>query len=77
MLVYMCAMPAVQGSMQFELLTRTRAIDNQMIVLGASPARCDRAKIVNYGHSMFVDAWGSVLVRASDREQIIHCKIGK
>lgn len=73
-LIYPLMYPVDLGTMQ-EQLVRTRAIDNQMFVVGVSQARDDKHDLVCFGHSMCVDAKGRVLCRGYDREDILFCEL--
>lgn len=59
------------GPAHWELIHRSRAVDNQIYVIAASPARKSGAPYVAYGHSMMVDPWGDIFSRAGDGEQVI------
>jgi predicted amidohydrolase len=59
------------GPVHWELLMRARAVDNQVFLIAASPARNTEASYVAYGHSMVIDPWGTVISRASEKEEII------
>jgi len=72
MLIYPSAYPARLGLLHWDQLNRVRAIDNQVFVVGVSPARDDNNEIVWYGHSMVVDPKGRVLVRGGDKEEIVY-----
>ena len=63
------------GPAHWETLIRTRAIDNQIYVAAASPARNEELSYVAYGNSMVADPWGDVLVRASEKEEMIYACI--
>jgi predicted amidohydrolase len=63
------------GPVHWEPLIRVRAIDNQVYMAAASPARDKTASYVAYGHSMLVDPWGTVLAKASSLEEIIYSEI--
>ena len=56
------------GPAHWELLHRTRAVDNQLFVCAASPARDETASYVAYGHSMAVSPWGEILAEAGEGE---------
>ena len=61
----------VTGPVHWELSMRMRAVDNQVYVAAASPARDEKARYVIYGHSMLVDPWGGVICEAGTDENII------
>jgi predicted amidohydrolase len=63
------------GPIHWECTVRSRAIDNQVFMVAASPARNWNASYVVYGHSMFVDPWGEVLAQAGTLEDIIYADI--
>jgi omega-amidase len=75
MVIYPVAYPARLGLMHWDHLMRARAIDNQMIVVGVSPARDTTKEFVVFGHSMVVDGHGRILVRAGDTEDILYTEI--
>ncbi len=66
------------GEMFTDMLTKTRAADNQMFVMTISQARMDdRMKDMVYGHSLIVDGYGKVVKRLNDREEMLYLDIGK
>ncbi|MCD8188772.1 MAG: carbon-nitrogen hydrolase family protein [Clostridiales bacterium] len=52
------------GPRHWELLFRSRAVDNQLYTLGAAPAQNLSAGYVSYGHSIVCDPWGDVMAQA-------------
>jgi omega-amidase len=70
MVVLPAAFNMTTGPAHWETLLRTRAIDNQVYIIGASPARNEKAGYVAYGHSMAVDPWGVLLWQAGSEEAI-------
>ncbi len=60
------------GPAHWKPLIQVRAIDNQVFVAAASPARDPDADYVAYGHSMVCDPWGTVLKEAGTGEEIIY-----
>lgn len=48
------------GPKHWELLFRSRAVDNQLYTVGVSSARDESADYVAYGHSIVCDPWGAV-----------------
>ncbi|PWU23207.1 MAG: hydrolase [Candidatus Rokuibacteriota bacterium] len=60
------------GRAHWEVLVRARAIENQAFVIAAGQVGPHPPDHESYGHSMIVDAWGTVLARASDEpEQVV------
>lgn len=52
------------GPAHWETLFRARAVDNQIFMVGVSPARNEKAGYIAYGHSLIVDPWGEVIWKA-------------
>lgn len=63
------------GPAHWELLLRTRAVDNQVFLVGASSARDAAASYVSYGNSVIVDPWGRIIAQADEKETIIYGEI--
>lgn len=73
MMIFTTAYPKMLGEMFTDMLTRTRAADNQMIVMTVCQARMeDRMKDMTYGHSMIVDGYGKVMKRLNDKEEMLY-----
>ena len=49
------------GPAHWELTFRMRAVDNQVFMAGAAPARNESASYIAYGHSIVTDPWGRVV----------------
>ena len=60
------------GPAHWELLARTRAIDNQVYFLAASPARDVKSGYVSFGHSIIVNPWGEIIAEADEKECILY-----
>lgn len=73
-LIYPGAFNMTTGPIHFELLQRSRALDNQVYVLGISPARAEKGYIA-WGYSQITDPWGKVIAQAKEGEEIVHAKI--
>jgi len=71
LLVYPGAFNMTTGPAHWELLSRARAVDNQLYVATPSPARDTEATYVAWGHSSVVSPWGEVISKASEKEEII------
>jgi omega-amidase len=63
------------GPAHWHLLARTRALDNQVYFIAASPARDEEAFYVAYGHSLIADPWGRIISEASVNEEVIFSEI--
>ncbi|HPF21386.1 MAG TPA: carbon-nitrogen hydrolase family protein [Syntrophomonas sp.] len=63
------------GPAHWEILMRTRALDNQVFLAAASPARNPAASYQAWGHSLIVDPWGTILAEAGTGEEIIYARI--
>jgi len=63
------------GPAHWEALMKVRAVDNQVYLAAASPARNHELSYIAYGHSMIVDPWGDVLSQAGASEEIIYAEI--
>lgn len=59
------------GPAHWELLMKSRAVDNQVFVVGAAPASIPGAQYQAYGHSMVVDPWGNILAMAGSVETMM------
>ncbi|HBV87822.1 MAG TPA: carbon-nitrogen hydrolase [Desulfosporosinus sp.] len=59
------------GPAHWELLFRSRSLDNQIFMLGTSPARNPHASYVAYGHSLVTNPWGQVLAQLDEKPGIL------
>jgi deaminated glutathione amidase len=57
------------GRAHWETLIRARAIENQSFVIAAGQVGRHPPDHESYGHSMIVDAWGTVLAAATDEQE--------
>lgn len=62
------------GPPHYELLQRSRAVDNQVFVFAISTARSEKGYIA-WGHSQVTNPWGTVLAQAGHEEEIIYSDI--
>lgn len=75
LLVYPGAFNMTTGPAHWELLSRARAVDNQVYVGIPSPARDPQATYIAWGHSSVVSPWGEVIAKANEKEDIIFADI--
>jgi predicted amidohydrolase len=59
------------GEAHWEILMRSRAVENQVYVVAPAQFGPNVYGFNDYGNSMIVDPWGRVLARASDHEDVI------
>ncbi|KAF8327054.1 carbon-nitrogen hydrolase [Amanita rubescens] len=74
-LVYPGAFNCTTGPLHWELLQRSRAVDNQVFISMCSPARDLSAGYHAYGHSMVVDPMGNIQSEAGESEEITYTVI--
>jgi predicted amidohydrolase len=64
------------GAAHWEVLLRARAIENQCWVIAANQYGLGMGGVANYGNSMIIDPWGTVLARSgSDRDDVVCTEI--
>lgn len=59
------------GPLHWELSLRSRAVDNELFLVGASAARCEDFSYACWGHSTVVDPLGTVIASCDETEQIL------
>ncbi len=74
-LFYPGAFNMTTGPAHWELLFRSRALDNQVFCVGVAPALNEDASYHSYGHSIITNPWGEVLAQADEKERIVFCEI--
>lgn len=60
------------GPAHWEMLFKARAVDNQVFMVGASPARDENSGYTAYGSSIIVSPWGDIIQKAGSGEEIIY-----
>ncbi len=63
------------GAAHWEPLLRARAIENQVYVIAPNQTGKSPHGFADYGNSMIVDPWGTVLARAAEGPQVITAEI--
>jgi len=56
------------GPAHWELMFRSRAVDNQVFAVGTAPARDETAGYTSWGHSLAVSPWGEVIGQLDEGE---------
>jgi len=70
-LLYPGAFNTTTGPAHWELLQRARAVDNQVFVATASPARDVDFSYQAWGHSTIVSPWGEILATTDEKPGIV------
>ena len=74
-LFYPGAFNMTTGPAHWELLFRSRALDNQVYCVGVAPALNTEASYHSFGHSIITSPWGEIIAEASEKEEIIFGEI--
>lgn len=75
LIVIPAAFNTTTGPAHWEMLMRCRAVDNQLFLVAASPARNPAASYQAWGHSLAVDPWGNILKEAGEDEEILYVRL--
>ena len=59
------------GPAHWELLFRTRGLDNQVFMAGCAPARDESGPYISYGNSIITSPWGEILGRLDEKEGVL------
>lgn len=59
------------GPAHWELSFRTRALDNQIYMIGCAPMRDESAGYISWGHSIVTDPWGRVIDMLDEKEGVL------
>ena len=74
-LFYPGAFNMTTGPAHWELLFRSRALDNQAFCVGVAPALNKDANYHSYGHSIIANPWGEILAQGDYGEKVIISEI--
>jgi predicted amidohydrolase len=59
------------GAHHWEVLLRARAIENQAYVIAPNQIGRGAGGVLDFGHSLIVDPWGTPIARASNQETVV------
>lgn len=59
------------GPAHWEISFRTRALDNQIYMLGCAPMRDPESGYISWGHSILTNPWGQVVKQLDEKEGIL------
>ena len=74
-LFYPGAFNMTTGPAHWELLFKTRALDNQVYCIGVAPALNEDASYHSFGHSIITGPWGDVIAESDEKENLIISEI--
>lgn len=74
-LFYPGAFNMTTGPAHWELLFRSRALDNQVYCVGVAPALNEDASYHSFGHSIVANPWGEIIAEADEKENLIISEI--
>lgn len=75
LIVVPAAFNMTTGPVHWHLTARSRALDNQVYFIAASPARDYEGVYTAFGHSLLVNPWGTIIAEAGDEESILYGEI--
>jgi omega-amidase len=75
MIYYPGAFNMTTGPAHWELLIRSRSVDNQLYVAAVSPARCQDADYKAWGFSSVSNPYGEIIAKADSSEEVVYADI--
>ena len=75
LLLYPGAFNTVIGRAQLAVMQRARAIDDQVYLVTASPARDCNHSYNCWGCSSIIDSWGRIVAQAGENDKVIFANI--
>ncbi|KUO70876.1 MAG: carbon-nitrogen hydrolase [Clostridia bacterium BRH_c25] len=67
-LIVPAAFNMTTGPAHWEVMFRSRAVDNQVYTIGIAPSRDVDSCYISYGNSIMVSPWGEVIVQMDEKE---------
>jgi predicted amidohydrolase len=59
------------GPAHWDILFKSRALDNQIYIAGISPARNENSSYIAYGSSLITNPWGEIISKLDKKEGIL------
>jgi predicted amidohydrolase len=63
------------GKDHWEILLRSRAIENTSFIIATGQCGKHHARRATYGHSMIVNPWGKIIIKSSKKPKVINAII--
>ena len=70
LLIFPGAFNMTTGPAHWQLLFRSRALDNQVFAIGVAPALDKNANYNSYGHSIAINPWGELIEELDYEEEL-------
>ena len=67
-LIVPAAFNMTTGPAHWDLMFRSRAVDNQVYTIGCAPSRDVDSCYISYGNSLVVSPWGDILYKMDEKE---------
>lgn len=74
-LFYPGAFNMTTGPAHWELLFKSRALDNKVYCVGVAPSLNEEASYHSFGHSIITSPWGDIIAEANEKESLIISEI--
>jgi len=75
MIIVPAAFNMTTGPSHWNILFRTRALDNQVFTLGVAPARDNFASYISWANSILVSPWGNIINKLDENEDTLISEI--
>jgi len=75
MIIVPAAFNMTTGPSHWDILFRTRALDNQVFTLGVAPARDNFAGYISWANSILVSPWGDIVNKLDENEDTLISEI--
>lgn len=75
MIIVPAAFNMTTGPSHWDILFRTRALDNQVFTLGVAPARDNLAGYISWANSILVSPWGDIVNKLDENEDTLISEI--
>ena len=63
------------GPAHWDTLFKSRALDNQIYMVGVAPARNENSNYISYGNSLIASPWGNIVTKLGAEENILFSEI--
>ena len=75
MILVPAAFTVPTGRDHWEILLRSRAIENTIFIIATGQCGKHHADRTTYGHSMIINPWGKIIAKAKSKQTIVNAFI--